>query len=61
MVEKEMKVRVKNVIAGEEKYVVARICDRELWYYGRWHFYSDACEVAEEVDGIVVEDGEIGT
>lgn len=58
MVEKEMKVKVKNVTAGEAKYVVARLSGNQLWYYGRYKFYSDACEVADEVDGIVVEDGD---
>jgi len=57
MVEKEMMVKIQNVTEGPEKYVVARYGeDNKLWYYGRWEHYSDACEVADEINGIVVKD-----
>ena len=56
MLEKPMKVIVKNVTPGDEPYVVARYSGNELWYYGRWKHYKDALVVAEEVDGIVVEE-----
>lgn len=56
MVEKEMKVIVKNVCPGEERFVVARQFENELWYYGRWKSFKDALVVAQEVNGILVEE-----
>lgn len=50
-----MKVKVKNVTEGEEKFVVARVSEGELWYYGRYE-EEKAREVAEEIGGIVVEE-----
>ena len=50
-----MKVKVNNVTEGEEKFVVARVSEGELWYYGR-HEEEKAREVAEEIGGIVVEE-----
>lgn len=50
-----MKVKVNNVTEGEEKFVVARVSEGELWYYGRYE-EERAKEVAEEIGGIVVED-----
>jgi len=50
-----MKVKVNNVTEGEEKFVVARVSDGELWYYGRYE-EERAKEVAEEIGGIVVEE-----
>ena len=50
-----MKVKVNNVTEGEEKFVVARVSDGELWYYGRYE-EERAREVAEEIGGIVVEE-----
>lgn len=56
MVEKEMKVIVKNVVPGEARFVVARPSNDELWYYGRWKSMKDALVVAQEVNGILVEE-----
>lgn len=50
-----MKVKVNNVTEGEEKFIVARVSDGELWYYGRYE-EERAKEVAEEIGGIVVEE-----
>lgn len=50
-----MKVKVNNVTEGEEKFVVARVSEGELWYYGRYE-EEKAREVAEEISGIVVEE-----
>ncbi len=50
-----MKVKVNNVTEGEEKFVVARVSEGELWYYGRYE-EERAKEVAEEIGGIVVEE-----
>lgn len=56
MDEKEMKVIVRNVMPGSGPYVVARPCNNELWYYGRWKSPKDALVVAQEVNGIVCEE-----
>ena len=50
-----MKVKVNNVTEGEEKFIVARVSEGELWYYGRYE-EEKAREVAEEIGGIVVEE-----
>lgn len=50
-----MKVKVNNVTEGEEKFVVARVSDGKLWYYGRYP-EQRAVEVAKEIEGIVLED-----
>lgn len=50
-----MKVKVKNVTEGEEKFVVARVSEGELWYYGRYE-EERAREVAGEIGGIVLEE-----
>ena len=50
-----MKVKVNNVTEGEEKFVVARVSEGELWYYGRYE-EEKAREVAEKIGGIVVEE-----
>ena len=50
-----MKVKVNNVTEGEEKFIVARVSEGKLWYYGRYE-EERAREVAEEIGGIVVEE-----
>lgn len=50
-----MKVKVNNVTEGEEKFVVARISDGELWYWGRYN-EEKAKEVAKEIEGVVLEE-----
>ena len=49
-----MKVKVNNVTEGEEKFVVARVLEGELWYYGRYP-EQRAVEVAKEIEGVVLE------
>lgn len=50
-----MKVEVMNVPTETERYVVARICDCQLWYWGSWDNKKDADITAHEIDGVVVE------
>lgn len=50
-----MKVKVNNVTEGEEKFVVARVSDGELWYWGRYN-EEKAKEVAKEIEGVVLEE-----
>ena len=37
------------------QYIVARDVDGELWFYGAYAQYSKAQEVANQVDGLVVQ------
>jgi len=52
----KMTALVKNVTEGSERFVVAKVDNTDLWYWGRWDDYDRAKEVAEEVGGIVLED-----
>lgn len=50
-------MKVNNVpgYAYDHKYVVARLCDGEYWFWGAWDDLKEAQRVAQEMDGIVVE------
>lgn len=41
--------------ANEYKYIVASDCDDDLWFYGAYNDKSKAYSVANEIDGVVVE------
>lgn len=56
MDEKKMIAVVKNVTPGNRKFVVARVSEGELWYWGRWDDYDDALSVAKDIDGVVLID-----
>ena len=47
-------VKVNNTPNDTEKYVVARVINSELWYWGSWDELEDAEEAAKNTDGIVV-------
>ena len=50
-----------SIIKTEDKVMVARLVDSELWYYGMYATWERAKEVAKELEnGVVleVEDGE---
>lgn len=50
------RVKVNNVPPGNTvKYIVARISDGELWYWGRWHEKEKAERIAAEIGAIVCE------
>ena len=50
------RVKVNNVPRfNTTKYIVARISDGELWYWGRWNEKEKAERVAAEIGAIVVE------
>ena len=52
----KMKVTVNNVPKrGCERYVVARVSEGELWYWGSWKKLVDAQMVALEMEGIILE------
>lgn len=56
MDEKKMIAVVKNVTPGTRKFVVARVSEGKLWYWGRWDDYDDALSVAKDIDGVVLFD-----
>lgn len=49
-----MLVNVNNVSANAKRYVVARLVDTMLWYWGSWDTEEEARAVAREIDGLVV-------
>ena len=54
------KLRINNMPFHDlDKYIVARVIETELWYYGTYNNEDMAYRVAEEIgNGIVVEVGE---
>ena len=57
MKSKEMNVKVENVSDGKDKFVVARLVEGKLWYYGRYETENRAKEVSEEFEnGLVLFD-----
>ena len=44
---KQMEVTVQNVTEGKSKYVVARLVEGKLWYYGRFETEGEAEKCAE--------------
>lgn len=56
-----MSVKVRNMddYAYNHRYIVARSWKGELWFYGAWDEYERALEVANELNGIVVENLEV--
>ena len=49
----KMIVKVNNAPNYTERYVVARIFEGELWYWGSWANKDEADEAALNVDGVV--------
>lgn len=54
MRDQECKVIVHNVPEHAEGYIVARVSNGSLWYWGSWDNEDDAEEFARNVDGVVV-------
>ena len=52
--DKKMIVNVNNLPNSYEKYVVARVVDNELWFWGSWEDESEATHVAREIGGVVI-------
>ena len=51
----EILVKVNNTPDGfEPKFVVARICDGDLWYWGNFEDEATAYEVAAKLDAVVI-------
>ena len=53
--EPQMIARINNMpeYANDYKYIVARICDHELWFYGAYDDEATAKTAVDEVDGVV--------
>ena len=51
-----MKLTVKNLPTTHKAFVVARVVDGDLWYWGSWDDEERAHMVAIEIDGIVVDE-----
>ena len=52
-----MKVFVHNVPENiGKKFVVARLSEGKLWYWGRWDTVEEAKKIAEDIDGIVLQE-----
>jgi hypothetical protein len=41
--------------AGNFTYIVARLCENELWFWGAWNDEEVAYKVAAEIGGLVVQ------
>ena len=54
MRDRECRVTVRNVPEHAEGYIVARVSDGSLWYWGCFDNKDDAEESARNVEGIVV-------
>lgn len=48
-------VEIKNADKVSEKYIVARECDSELWFWGEYENKQKAEITAKQIGGIVVE------
>ncbi len=46
------KVQIRNARNGVSGYIVASVCDCELWFYGAYESEERAKEVAKEIGGI---------
>lgn len=44
---------VKNMPLDVHDYIVARVFEGELWYWGSWDDHDEATKAAREVGGIV--------
>lgn len=51
-------VKVNNLESDHERYVVARIYEDELWFWGSWDDRNAAERVANQFDNAVVVDME---
>ncbi len=50
-----MMINNKPAYANDYRYIVARNCDGELWFWGAWNEFNLANKAAREINGIVVD------
>ena len=55
---KGMRVNINNLDADHERFVVARLVDNQLWYWGSWSDRNEANKVAESFENGVMVDME---
>lgn len=48
------RVDIQNTEEDCKRFIVARYCEGQLWYWGSWDLREDAERVAKEENGIVV-------
>ena len=53
--EKQCLAEVNNLPNEIDKYIVARVCDGELWFWGTFDSETRAKKVAKDVDGVILE------
>lgn len=53
-----MMINNKPAYANNYRYIVVRECDKKLWFWGAWDELELADEVAEEINGIVIDNEE---
>lgn len=51
----ECKAYVENIPPNAEKYIIVKLVQNKLWYYGSWKNEAQAKEISKLVDGVVVE------
>jgi len=56
-----MKVFINNLPNSLKRFVVARNCEGELWYWGTWDNVHDATAAAIDISGLVYEQDEVAT
>lgn len=54
-----MKVSINNMDEDHERFVVARLVDNQLWYWGSWSDPLEAERVARTFENGVVVDTEV--
>lgn len=47
-------VNVQNVSRDPERYIVARLVDGAMWYYGSWGDVDEAYDAAGQFDNAIV-------
>lgn len=57
LVKTDLKVNNLPSYALDHKYIVARVADTELWFWGAFDSYETATKAALEINGVIVEEG----
>ena len=55
MLKIKRQVQINNVSENCKRYIVARISECELWFWGSWDDLDKAREAAKDIDGIIIE------
>lgn len=52
---KQCLAEVNNLPDEIEKYIVARVCDGEMWFWGTYGSENRAKKAANDIDGVILE------